>query len=303
MEIGGYLEFERYGGKEYHANCLKLNTARNCLEYLIVARNIKKMWISRWNCSAIFNIRRNNGVELSFFDLDDNFKPVLPDSYVRGDFVYVVNYYGQLFGYQRDNMILDNVQAFFQRPEKNTDTIYTCRKYFGVSDGAYLYTDCTLNRELKRDESAERIQYLAGRLEKSGADYYGEFQKNEQILDGLPLMTMSMLTENILRSINYMEVKRKREENFAFLNERLESVNMMDVKCPEGPFAYPMRVKDGDRIRSILRQKKIYIAKLWPNVRDSIEKTFADDVLPLPCDQRYSIDQMRIISDEVIKCL
>ena len=303
MEIGGYLEFERYDGNEYHTNCLKLNTARNCLEYLIEARKIRKLWISRWNCSAVFDTCRKNGVELFYFDLDDHLKPVLPDTYIPGDFIYVVNYYGQLQGYQRENMILDNVQAFFQHPENNTDTIYTCRKFFGVSDGAYLYTNCTIDRELKQDESTDRIHYLAGRIERSGSDYYEEYQKNELLLDKLPLMAMSGFTENILRSINYEKVKKQREENFVFLHEKLGSANKMDVVCPEGPFAYPLRVKDGDHIRSILQKKKIYIAKLWPNVQDPIEKTYADDILPLPCDQRYSTEQMRVLCNEVIKCL
>ena len=34
-EIGGYLEFERNQGEEFHKNCLALNTGRNCLRYLM----------------------------------------------------------------------------------------------------------------------------------------------------------------------------------------------------------------------------------------------------------------------------
>ena len=41
-EIGGYLEFERNQGEEFHKNCLALNTGRNCLRYLIRVRKIRK---------------------------------------------------------------------------------------------------------------------------------------------------------------------------------------------------------------------------------------------------------------------
>ena len=34
-EFGGYLEFEHYYGREYHKNAIALNTARNCLRYII----------------------------------------------------------------------------------------------------------------------------------------------------------------------------------------------------------------------------------------------------------------------------
>ena len=36
-EIGGYIEFEYFHGKEYHENAIKLNCGRNCLAYLIEA--------------------------------------------------------------------------------------------------------------------------------------------------------------------------------------------------------------------------------------------------------------------------
>lgn len=64
----------------------------------------------------------------------------------REDWVYLINFYGQ---YSRDeivsyakeykNLIVDNVQAFYTKPIEGVDTIYTCRKFFGVPDGGYLY--------------------------------------------------------------------------------------------------------------------------------------------------------------------
>lgn len=41
-EIGGFLEWETYEGKELHNNCIALNSGRNCLRYLIKTKNIKK---------------------------------------------------------------------------------------------------------------------------------------------------------------------------------------------------------------------------------------------------------------------
>lgn len=301
MEIGGYLEFERYYGTEYHTRCLKLNNARNCLKYLIEARKIKKIWISRWNCSAILDTCQKSGVEMCFFDLDDSFKPILPDSYQAGDFLYVVNYYGQLIDYYKENLILDNVQAFFQKPQKGVDTLYTCRKFFGVSDGAYLYTDSILNKEIGRDDSTTRMQHLVGRLEKTGACYFDEYQKNELLFDQEPLKYMSKFTENILRSIDYESVRRRREDNFRYLNEKLHKINKLKLNCPSGPFAYPLMVQEGEKLRKILQNKKIYIAKLWPNVSAASEKRLADNILPLPCDQRYSLEQMDIMCNEIIR--
>ena len=58
-------------------------------------------------------------------------------------FLYLINYYGQLeknyveelfAGHKR--IIVDNAQDFFCKPIDGVDTIYTCRKFFGVPDGA-----------------------------------------------------------------------------------------------------------------------------------------------------------------------
>ena len=51
---------------------------------------------------------------------------------------------------------------------------------------------------------------------------------------------------------------------------------------------------------------KIYIPTLWPNVlngdiKDSIEFRLADNILPLPCDQRYVDTDIFEIIQEVCK--
>lgn len=52
-EIGGYLELEQNSGSEFRSNGIALNSARNCLRYLIRARKIKKIWLPKFLCSVI----------------------------------------------------------------------------------------------------------------------------------------------------------------------------------------------------------------------------------------------------------
>ena len=177
------------------------------------------------------------------------------------------------------------------------------RKYFGVTDGAYLYTDVKLERELEQDASFSRVEYLAGRFERSASEFYSTYQANEKRLNTLPLMGMSAFTENILRSIDYVYVKKRREENFAYLNDRLEKYNLLNVICPIGPFAYPLYVENGNDLRKKLQSEKIYVAKLWPNVTEGTEGKLADNILPVPCDQRYDMGDMVHIVDVLLKSL
>ena len=61
---------------------------------------------------------------------------------------------------------------------------------------------------------------------------------------------------------------------------------------------YPFYVADGARVRREMQRRKIYVPTLWPNVLelpDSLERRYAENILPLPCDQRYDEEDMRAI--------
>ena len=69
-------------------------------------------------------------------------------------------------------------------------------------------------------------------------------------------------------------------------------------------FAYPLWVEDGVELRQRLIDERIYVPILWPNIlremdSSALEYDFAQNILPLPCDQRYGIDEMRRICEVI----
>ena len=53
-------------------------------------------------------------------------------------------------------------------------------------------------------------------------------------------------------------------------------------------------------LKRALAQRKIYVPTLWPDVAaeaGSIEKDYAENILPLPVDQRYDAQDMQRIVD------
>ena len=205
-------------------------------------------------------------------------------------------------------IILDNIQAFFQKPLAWIDTIYSCRKFFGVLDGGYLSTDAKLNEELEVDVSRDRMTHILGRYEGAASDYYSYFQNNDASFKIEPLKYMSKLTHNILGAIDYERVRRIRNENYAYLESELGGQNKLNLITPNGAFAYPFYMENGIEIRKALVQKKIYISTLWPNVladtpEESIEYKYVKNILPLPCDQRYGIEDMKYLVEELRRCI
>ena len=309
-EIGGYIELDTCRHAMLHEDAILLNCGRNALAYLLEAKGIKKLYLPYFLCDSVANVCKKYGVEVAFYHIGENWLP--KDLVIDGDaWLYIVNFYGQItredlarLAEVHNNVIIDNAQAYFDAPLANVDTLYTCRKFFGVSDGAILYTNSKLERSLEIDESFNRIHYVLGRYERTASEFYEEAARNNDIFDNEPIKEMSRLTKNLLRSIDYEYVKQVRTNNFAYLHEKLREVNKLNIRLIEGAFMYPLLIDDGMKIRKQLQQMKIYIPTLWPNVLeecepDTLEYKFAAEILPIPVDQRYGIEDMEYLVEVI----
>ena len=311
-EYGGYIELETNHGEMLHEGAVALNCGRNALAYLCEAKKIKKLYLPYFLCSSVPNLCKKIGVEYSYYHISKKFEPLFERELSENEWLYIVNFYGQLdFDYlttckqKYNHIIVDNAQNYFQMPVEGVDTIYTCRKYFGVSDGAFLYTDMILNRTISQDESFERMHFLLGRFERSANEFYSEYVANNKLFATEPVKHMSRLTNNLLHGIDYEMVAMKRQSNFDFLNVEFQGINELKLKSVYGAFMYPLLIQNGSVVRKELQKEKIYIPTLWPNVleecnSDSLEYRYAANILPLPIDQRYEIEDMKYLA-EVIK--
>lgn len=310
-EIGGYIEFEHYDGKLFHDKAIKLNCGRNCLAYLIKLYNIKHIFIPYFLCDSVPEVCEKYGTKVSFYHIDEMFLPVLSDIDLSNDWLYLVNYYGQLTNQQivnyttkYKNLIVDNVQAFFQFPVEHIPTIYTCRKFFGVTDGAYLYSDKKLKEKLEIDSSYNRMDFLFGRFEKTASEFYSQYSSNNKLFKNESVKLMSPITENLMRSFEYERIKNVRTENFEYLNKQFAEINKLELTVPKGAFAYPLYMENGSEIRKKLQEENIYIPTLWPYVFDickenDLEYKLAKNILPIPVDQRYGEEDMKHIVKKV----
>jgi len=204
-EIGGYFGLEQLVSNEYYKDLIPLNNGRNALLYVLKARNIKKLYIPYYLCNSVRDMCSRNCCEFEYYNVDTEFIPIFNKTLADDEYLYVVNYYGQLTNekilslkQQFVHIILDNTQVFFQKPLNGIDTIYSCRKFFGVPDGAYLSTNKRLSEELEIDISRERMTHILGCYEGVASDYYSHFQNNDASFKSEPLKYMSKLTHNIL---------------------------------------------------------------------------------------------------------
>ncbi|MCR5421565.1 MAG: hypothetical protein K6E98_11200, partial [Lachnospiraceae bacterium] len=223
-EIGGYFELEKFSGEHYHKNAIALNCGRGCLIYLARLRHIKTIWIPDYICDCVKTVFYKRGVNVKLYHITDSFVPDYEFEIDRDDWMLINDYYGQLTdddiefarGFSNGNLICDETQGFFRRPCKGVDTFYSCRKWFGVSDGAYLITrdEQQLNAELQQDQSFDRMTFVLGRFERSASDFFEDAKTNNAFFDNEPPKTMSLITDNVLRAIDYDKIIKRRKENW-----------------------------------------------------------------------------------------
>ena len=301
-EIGGYFGLERFRGEEYHSGLVGVNNGRGALLYILKARNIRKLYLPYFLCESVSSMCLRYGYDIAFYSIGEDFLPVFSEKLGVSEYLYVVNYYGQISNdrirelkARYGNIIVDNVQAFFQRPVSGIDTVYSCRKFFGVPDGGYVATDAVLDEQLEQDISKDRMTHILGRFEGTASEYYAWFKENDHSFVETPLRCMSELTRNLLRAVDYEQTRAVRNANYAVLDSALGARNRLTLTAPDGPYCYPFYCENGMQIKKKLAAQKIYVPTLWPNVLDmdgTLEKDFAENILPLPCDQRYDREDM-----------
>jgi hypothetical protein len=313
-EIGGYFELELNNTGEYHADALDLNTGRNALEYILRARGYKKVYLPYYSCSALLEPIKKLNLLWEFYLINKNLEPKLGKKPGNKEAVLYINYFGikqqvvRRLKARFDNLIVDNSQAFYAESIEGIDTFYSARKFFGVPDGAYLYTNKQLDIDLPYDQSHQRMVHLLKRRDRNARSAYKTFLANEKELCNQPIKKMSKLTRALLRNIDYEKIKSVRERNFLFYHNRFRGINrlLIDIKTLNSPMVYPLLLhKKG--IREWLIKNKIYIATYWNEIVSNVnehwfEKELIDYLLPLPVDQRYGPDELTIVIEKIGDC-
>ena len=319
--IGGYFSLEVNDGWGYHHDALRLNSGRYALEYILKARKYRKIYLPYYICDSVLQPIKRQGVKYEFYHINEKFEPADQIEPNGDEAVLYVNYFGlknnfaSSFCYVHRNTILDQTQAFYSEKGNkynnnkfNCDTFYSCRKFFGVPDGAYLYTNCLLDEELPLDESFDRMTFLTKRIDRSAQEAYDDFKANDNLLASVGMRRMSRLTESIMEGIDFSAKANRRIRNFHYLDKILRESNQFKWVMNYGtvPMVYPYYVEDGESLRQHLINNQIFCACYWPNVLEwcnpeDFEYQLTKNLVCIPIDQRYGEEEMEYIVKKIQK--
>lgn len=318
-EYGGYLTLELpLGKKEYFSEVQKtdivsLDCGRSAFWYALKVIKPSKLYVPYLNCANSTDPADDLGIPYEYYYLDSDLTPnnIQPKD---NEAVMWINYYGNATKKQiqkvkmlcsRTNLIIDNCHAFFSEPIEDAYNCYSARKFFGVCDGAYLIKTGIPKIELPQSESSDYMHFILAAIEKGTNAIYSENLENEKRL-GMTAMKMSKLTQKILSSIDYEQIKEIRRRNMLCLHRNLEKYNKFDVNVEsETHMYYPLLIFD-DEIRQRIVNRHIYTPTWWKHVPDYFQKETLESMLSkymlmIPIDQRYNETDMQDISKIILE--
>lgn len=312
--IGGYFELELSKHSQFFtSNTLNFQSARAALVALLQFSTPKKIWLPHFICNAMLEAVKECQIEACFYSINDQFGIEENLSPAPDDFLLYVNYFGIcsqqinkiLNRFDPKKIIIDNSQAFFSPPSECLANIYSPRKFFGVPDGGIIITNLPLTPPDTFDiGSIARMRHLLMRVNHSPEEGYPHFYAAEKSLSDLQPKRMSRLTSSLLANINYRQAYIQREENFGFLHKNLESINSFKIPYFLGaPLCYPF-ITNKTTLRENLRKRRIYTPTYWPDViprvnPNTLEYSIVQQLIPLPCDQRYTLFDMKRIIEAI----
>jgi len=311
---------------------LLLFNARACIKIVVDSIKPKICWVPSYLCPSIITAIDPRSTTVRFYPINEKLevssREFLEDIH-SGDLFLYIDYFGFPFEetlieeLQKKNIVLlqDCSQALFMdhKISKSDYCFYSPRKFLGVPDGGVLHAKnhktLTLLESMPPPE--EILNFLINAVvlrrefdlfgkENNWSMYFklGDSQftpKNYRMSD----FTRTLLS----KGFNYNHIKSQRRNNFQILQSKLCEFTIFQ-NLPQNviPLGFPIRIKDRDKIQNTLFQKYIYPPIHW-DLRDLIGKKFQEslelsqNILTLPCDQRYQEEDMEFIADSLLGIL
>ncbi|NOU00628.1 MAG: hypothetical protein HOO95_03495 [Gallionella sp.] len=321
-EIGGYFGLELPWHGELYPDALKLQSGRAAIRAALESAAITQVLLPAYVCDSVIKAVTDSGAKAVFYCLDESRYPKdLPATFPKHSALLYVNYFGlcaKNIAKLRTvipacRLIIDNSQALFATHQGELATIYSPRKFVGVPDGGLLIHSASLKFKMPDVEdsaSIERMRPLIVRMAYSARQGYSDFKKIPLSLQDTTPLLMSRLTQRLLKSIPWTEIAQRRRKNFLLMSKELDGINGMhwELDAADVPMCYPLTLpgEKVDQIRDQLTARNIFIPIYWqdalPRITpNSIETILTNHTLFIPIDQRMESNQVKMLSDLLLK--
>ncbi|MBW8308809.1 MAG: DegT/DnrJ/EryC1/StrS family aminotransferase [Candidatus Paracaedibacteraceae bacterium] len=298
-----------------------------------------KALLPSYICESVIHSFIIAGYELIYYDIDKYLIPIDIEFIKNSDvgIFFHMGYFGFLTNDILADIILclkaesvitieDVTHVLFSKYNKQTESDFvvgSIRKWFGIPSGGFLASDKIMRYELldvnvefinmRRSSLHQKFEYMKSRNESIKDTFLSGFNRAEHMLDeDIKPYKIDHESEMIIKNLDYIELQSNRQRNYKFLLKHLRDVDGIevifnDLKSDVTPMFFPIYVKSKrDELRRKLIESEIYCPVHWPipkHVNGQLNITTEnvyDSILSIPCDQRYQIEDMSRIINEIV---
>lgn len=286
--------------------------------------SIKRVALPSWCCSCMIIPFEKRHIETVFYPIYINEEKILTCDYSNAkgcDITLVMSY----FGYKEMNtisepsgiIIRDVTHSLFSGKTEAADYYFgSLRKWAGFYTGGYAWKKDAWNSKqiipevnttyVNARKSAMEVkkQYLNGTIKDK--QHLALFYQAEEYLDQCDIESGTERDTKFANHLDVKTIKRKRRENAETLLHYISDVALFPhINEEDCPLFVPIILPNErrDLLKQHLISRNIYCPVHWPisslHKLDEQTKAIYDMELSIICDQRYNIDDMKYIVDEI----
>lgn len=298
--------------------------------------NTKIALVPSYACKSMIEPFFRRGYSIEYFSIDRNFNPNLKDIEIAlakdPDIILIIDWFGMYKNKGvvslvkrkcKDIIILEDRTHNFFDDSIQTDadfTIASLRKWIALPDGAIVMSHKSNFNNRIEFESNDFVDYRKKAmllkmeyLNSGDKNLKLQFRKlfaeaesfidNEESINGISTYSLSLINQ-----VDFNSMRIKRRENFNVLYESINKSKIIPIANKiktkdECPFCFPIIVENRrNGIQTWLAEKNVYCSVLWPLQEDAYAMSkhaayISDNMLSIPCDQRYSTEDMEYIAE------
>jgi len=309
-------------------NPILLFNARSGIRLIVDFLKPKQVWLPSYLCPTIVEAANNGNCSIRFYPIDNRLK-VSSKNFIKEikprDLFLFIEYFGFPFEEnifnevksKRPITIKDNSQSLFSKKTNETDfCLYSPRKFLGVPDGGILHVNNEfemVRKKLQKPPFEIFFKLFSATIQRRDFDLFNNrknwfnlFIQGEKEFTTTPY-SMSEYSQVLLRfAFNYSEICNTRIENFKFLANHLRKIGIfLDLHEHVVPLGFPILIDNRNKIQELFFEKGVFPPIHW-KIEGSVPSQFTEShvlsqqILTIPCDQRYNLDDMNRIV-EIIK--
>ena len=196
------------------------------------------------------------------------------------------------------------------------------RKWAALPEGGMLKTAmgrCSAGvdarfGDMRREVMETKVRYLETWEPELKKEFLDKLHSAERLLDesGEPC-GMSAEYEALLRRVDFTSLLARRRANVARLKERLAALDGTRLRFisnhpEESTLYFPVYLENRGEVQRAMAQHGVYCPVIWPEPEAAhgvceVSRYVTEHMLALPCDQRYTPEDMDFIADTLIEAL